>query len=277
MIDFNYIITVHNKEDLLERVLNGVQQSASASAKIIIVLDGCTDSSEAIATRFRKSTQVETEVLHAPDVHEIRSINIGLRQAKPGYCLLLQDDVILEEPSLEKLVHSLCEKHDRRLGYISFRLAADVQATSIVDRLKTALRTAPRNLMPMVDSFNLLAGPTEHLEATKVPYYEFHQRMVGIKSPVCLTPELRTHAPYLDEALAPYCYDDYDLSLRALKRGLLNGLFPIRFISDVKWGSTRNDSSFSSSFGEQVRLRNRRLIWQKHGSFIRQHRSELPH
>lgn len=37
MGDFNYLITVHNKEFLLERVLEGVALTASASARIVVV------------------------------------------------------------------------------------------------------------------------------------------------------------------------------------------------------------------------------------------------
>jgi glycosyltransferase involved in cell wall biosynthesis len=276
MSDFNYLITVHNKEFLLERVLSGVALAASMHARIIVVLDGCTDGSEAIARRFQTSSRFETVLVSAPDVHEIKSINIGLHHTKPGYCILLQDDVILEEPHLESLVHSLCEEHHRRLGYISFRLAADVRSTSLFGRLRIALRTGPKSLAPMADTFNYVAGPAEHLQVTKVPYHQFHARMVGIKSPVCLTPELRAKAPFLDENFAPYCYDDCDLSLQALGHKLINGLFPIKVLSDVEWGGTRKDPDFSSGFGLRIRLRNRRLIWQKHGSLIRQYQYRSP-
>jgi glycosyltransferase involved in cell wall biosynthesis len=270
---FNYLITVHNKELLLERVLEGAARAASTGARIIVVLDGCTDGSEDVARRFQAASSVETILVTAPDVHEIKSINIGLRQAKPGYCILLQDDVILQEPNLEDLVCSLCEQHRRGLGYISFRLAADVRATSLYIRLKTALRTTPKSLLPMAEDFNHIAGPTEHLPVSKADYYSFHERMIGIKSPVCLTPELRAINPFVDEAFSPYCYDDCDLSLQALKRGLVNGLFPIKFDSDLDWGGTRQDPDFASDFGARIRLRNRRLVWQKHGQFIRRHQS----
>jgi hypothetical protein len=42
--------------------------------------------------------------------------------------------------------------------------------------------------------------------------------------------------------------------------------------SEREWGGTRKDPSFSSDFGAQVRLRNRRRMWQKHGVFIRRYR-----
>jgi glycosyltransferase involved in cell wall biosynthesis len=81
---FNYIVTIHNKEELLDQVLAGVAQCAGTDARIILVLDGCTDASESIARGFAVSSPIETRVVLAPDVHEIKSINVGLRQAKSG-------------------------------------------------------------------------------------------------------------------------------------------------------------------------------------------------
>ncbi len=268
LLPFNYIVTIHNKEDLLDRVLAGIAECAGPDARIIPVLDGCTDGSEAIARRFAASAPVETVVLTAPDVHEIITINNGLRHAKPGYCVFVQDDVIIQEPRLEPMIHELCEKFQRRLGYISFRMGADVRLTPWMRRLRPILRYGLRTLLPHVEVFDLTGYPGEHLDSAKVPYGSFEIKMVGIKSPVCVTPELREDEPFLDETLAPYCYDDVDLSLRALKRGLRNGLFPIRFESNVEWRGTGKDPGFAT-FGEKIRLRNRRIIWRKHGALIK--------
>jgi glycosyltransferase involved in cell wall biosynthesis len=267
---FNYLITVHNKEKLLAQVLEGVGKSASRSSRIIVVLDGCNDRSLQIASEFKAAKQVDTILVEAPDVHEIKAINIGLRQAKPGYCVILQDDVVLDEPNLERITHALCEQHQSKLGFISFRLAADVRPTSLPRRIKLCVHTRQiQHLFPLVEDHNLIGGPQEHLNVQKTPYGVFSTRMIGIKSPVCLTPELRKSEPFLDEQFAPYCYDDFDLSLRALKSGLINGLFPIHFRSDLDWGGTRNDPDFGSDIGTQIRLRNRRLMWKKHGGFLR--------
>lgn len=267
-IPFNYIITIHNKEEILDQVLAGVAASAGSAARIIPVLDGCNDGSESIARHFAANSGIETRIVTAPDVHEIKSINIGLREAKPGYCVVLQDDVILQEPLLEDKVYSLCEEYRQRLGYISFRLAADVRSTDLLRRLRLVPKWGLVALSPMVKDYNHVGSPQEELDVRRVNYGEFHTRMVGIKSPICLTPELRACAPYLDEDFAPYCYDDVDMSLCALEHGLINGLFPIKFRSESEWGGTRKDPEYSSTKGAGIFLRNRRLIWRKHGAFI---------
>jgi len=265
---FNYIVTIHNKEELLDRVLAGIAESAGPDARIVTVLDGCKDGSERIARGFAAESKIETRIVLAPDVHEIKSLNLGLREAKPGYCVFVQDDVILQEPALEQMVHGLCEAHNRRLGYLSFRLAADLRQTGLLTRLRGSVRAGRQALLPMIEDHNHVGGPQEELDVPKAEYGEFRPRMVGIKSPVCITPELRAHEPFLDEDLAPYCYDDVELSLRAMKRELKNGLFPIKFLTDSLWGGTRKDPQFSSQVGAKIRLRNRHLIWRKHGEFL---------
>lgn len=268
-LEFNYVVTIHNQEKLLPAVLAGVLNCAGREARLILVLDGCSDSSEKIAEEFAATCGRDCRILRAPDVHEIKSINLALAQAKPGYCVILQDDVVLQEPGLEALVDALCERHHRALGYISFRLAADVRPGGFAEWLRVVVATRSGHGFPMVQDFNHAGGISEVLPCARVDYATFAQRMVGIKSPVCLTPELRRVEPYLDERLAPYCYDDVDLSLRALKRGLRNGVFPIHFQSKLDWGGTRRDSSFAGRRGQFIRARNRRIIWQKHGAFIR--------
>jgi glycosyltransferase involved in cell wall biosynthesis len=266
---FNYIITIHNKEALLERVLAGVANCCGAHSRIIPVLDGCTDGSEAIARKFAETSGLDVKLVFAPDVHEIKSINLGLKEAKPGYVVLIQDDVIVQEPKLEELVHALCDRHERRLGYLSFRLAADVRFKNFPRRVRLAARLRDKDgLLPQVEDYRFVGLPGEVIKSEPIDYYQFVPRMVGIKSPVCLTPELRQAEPFLDEEFAPYCYDDFDLSLRSLKLGLKNGLYPIHFHSDLEWGGTRKDPKFRSE-GALVMLRNRHTLWRKHGDFIR--------
>lgn len=251
-------------------MLSGVEEAASKGARVVIVLDGCTDGSAAVAAGFKASSALDVHLVEAPDVHEIKAINVGLRHTKPGYCIILQDDVVLREPDLESMIRALCDNHNGAIGLISLRLATNLKRASITDRLKRFLRTRRvQYLSPMTDDYETVAAEHEHLDVAKVPYGVFVPRMVGIKSPVCITPELRKLEPFLDEQFAPYCYDDYDLSIRSLRAGLVNGLFALHFVSELEWGGTRQDSSFSSGFGTAIRLRNQRLLWKKHGAFLR--------
>jgi glycosyltransferase involved in cell wall biosynthesis len=266
---FSYVITIHNKEQLLRRVLEGVAQCASRRAVIIPVLDGCPDGSAEIVEKFSRLSPIEVRVVCCPDVHEVRSLNAGLAVAQPGYCILVQDDVIIHEASLETLVHTLCEEYGRRIGYLSLRLAADVRKAPTLKRLRRAIHEGDwRYAAAQVDLYNLVGGPDEQLSVDKTSYCRFTERMVGIKSPVCLTPELRTVRPYLDAMLAPYTYDDVEMSLFALECGMINGVLPIHYESQVEWGGTHCDPAFSSASGLAVQNRNRILVWNRYQEII---------
>src|SRR5580693_7351194 len=165
---FNYLITIHNKEDLLEKVLNGVAEAAGPDARIIPVLDGCTDGSEAIAKKFAASSSVETILAYAPDVHEIKAMAIGQQHTKPGYLVLIQDDVILQEPRYEQLVHELCETHDCKLGYLSHRLAANVRRTDLARQVVHSLRLKRTPWMGMVEEIDLVSGPVDEAPAERI-------------------------------------------------------------------------------------------------------------
>mgnify|MGYP002403032343 CR=1 FL=1 len=267
---FNYIVTIHNKEGLLPKVLDGIASSATTSSRLIAVLDGCIDRSAALVEEFGRAASFEVISVATADVHEIRSINAGLQNAKDGYCVILQDDVILECPDLEAQIIGLAERHPRSLGYVSLRLAADIVPERISRRAKHLASLGFGALKPAILDVNHIGHPDEELSVKKAAYGVFHPRMVGIKSPVVLSPQLRKVAASMDERLAPYCYDDVEASLRGLAAGLENGLFALPFRSPSEWGGTRQDKDYVSAYGDGVRLRNRQLVWSLHHKLIRQ-------
>ena len=128
-------------------------------------------------------------------------------------------------------MHELCEKHQRRIGYISFRMAADLQPYSLVTRLSGCLKYSPVHFFnPVAQEFNYVGAQHEHGEMEKAPYLEFRRADDGREKPdLHHSRNCARSAPFLDEDFAPYCYDDVDHSPRAIKAGLMNGLFPHPF------------------------------------------------
>jgi GT2 family glycosyltransferase len=262
---FNYIITIHNKEDILQRVLEGVEICASESSIIYTVLDGCTDRSEEIVNEFIRKTNKTVIVIKTPDVHEILSINAALRKIKKGFTICLQDDVVLQEPDLEKKIELLYRKEGSKLGVISFCRAANLRRTSFLKQIRYF------QLKPLVEECDLVKVENDPCYGGEVVEYEkLVYRMVAIKSPVCIPETVLEKVGLLDENLAPYSWDDHEYCIRAMKAGFLNGLFPLRFTSKLEWGGTRRDSNFARQ-SYLIHLRNRRYIWQKHGEFISQY------
>lgn len=235
MAHFNYILTIHNKEALIRQVLTGVLLSSGKNSHIYAVLDGCSDGTERIIDELTGYyAGVNLTKVYTPDVHELLSINAGLRAAQKdgrqwgnGFNIILQDDVVLADRELENKVHKLYEWGGEKLGYVSFRLGSNLGSD--------AADEAPH--LPLVDEIESAYGAgitTEVLLPGR-----FAQRTVPIKSPVCLPCRIVNDLGMFAEDLASYAYDDVDLAIRTAMAGYMNGVFGLRFYSDVRWGSTR--------------------------------------
>ena len=259
---FNYIVTIHNKQELLARTLAGVAKSCSRNAQILPVLDGCTDRSEEIVNAFMAESGLRVRKLYTPDVHEIRSINAALSQITEGFTIVLQDDVVLDEPDLERKIFDLYQRIGPLLGVVSLRLAANVRRMTLVEQMRS------RTMTIEIRDCDLLLRPDDYLtKRHRGKFDEFYERMLAIKGPICIPESVFREVGRLDEQLAPFCYDDVDYSIRTLKAGFINGLFPLKFKSEPEWGGTRQDPSFPAKAAPILR-RNRRYLWQKHGEFL---------
>ncbi|MEX1183848.1 MAG: glycosyltransferase [Gemmatimonadota bacterium] len=230
MIRFNYIVTIHNGEDKLAQVLQGLRRVVRSSSAIYTVLDGCTDGSEAVVDEHVAVLNAPVVKLYAPNVHELRSINIGLRAANQdgtAYNIILQDDVVLQDPQFEEHVESLYRQIPN-LGYVSFRLGAHLAP----DVLTGSSATPYTSYIESRYGHGLASA-----EPLDPGWFAF--RTVPIKSPVCLPSYLlRTIGGY-DERLAPYGHDDPELAIRAIQSGFVNGVFALPFESPLDWGATR--------------------------------------
>lgn len=229
---FNYIITIHNKEDLIKEVLTSVLICCRENSHIYPVLDGCTDGTEAIMDELIKTfAHVPITKVHTPDVHEIRSINAGLKaasQAGEGYNIILQDDVLLHDFMLQERITKLYEWAGSQLGFVSFRhganLSADVLESDSVQPFANYVENAYGHGIPQAHV--LLPGQLAY-------------RTIAIKSPVCIPFELTRKLGLLEEKLAPYMCDDFEYSIRSAQAGYHNAVFGLKYQSDVDWGTTR--------------------------------------
>ena len=74
---------------------------------------------------------------------------------------------------------------------------------------------------------------------------EFAYRTVPLKSPVCLPCAVVRKVGIMRPEFAPHSYDDADLACRAVAAGYYNGVFGIRWYSDMRWGRSRQNSDAS--------------------------------
>ena len=229
---FNYIITIHNKEDLIEKVINSVIKCSKGNSFIYPILDGCTDKSEDIIDSIilQNPTIPITKII-MNDVHEILSINAGLSvsdQKVEGYNVILQDDVVLHDYELEPKIIDLYRRVGSHLGYTSFRLGANLKK-DFINNEESAL---------FVDFIESAYGHAISNANVLLPG-QFAFRNIAIKSPVCIPTSIINKFGLLDENLAPCFHDDTEYSLRLLRNGYKNGVFVINYESDLDWGGTR--------------------------------------
>lgn len=258
---FNYIIPIFNKEDILPMTLDGIDRCASSNARIFTVIDGCTDRSEQVVDEFTLRTGRDVIKIHMPDVHMLRSVNAALKRVEQGFSVVMQDDIILKEEEFEEKISALYQRMGERLGVVSLRMAANVALTPLLRRIPM------KSISPMIEEIDYMIKIDEPQDFVIGNYGCFYPRMEAINGPNVIPWAVRQKIGILDEALAPYGYDDPEYCLRAMKAGFINGLFPLKFRSDVEWGGTRRSKKYMAEV-RRIHTRNRKYVWNKHGDYI---------
>lgn len=231
MSHFNYIITCHNAEATIERVLHGVSPCCRTTDNVVVVLDGCSDGTEDIVVAVADLLGLPTNIVRTPDVHELLSLNAGLRYALQGdgYNVLLQDDVILMDPDLEAHIEAAYATIPN-LGYLSLRAGFNLREDAYT-------HAAPYPVFPQTEDIESVYG--SGITANILMPGRFTYRTMPIKSPTVLPCKIVRELGVFNENLAPYAYDDLDMSIRCLMSGYSNGVLSVPFFSDVRWGGSR--------------------------------------
>lgn len=258
---FNYIVPIFNKEDVLPETLAGIEKCSSSESKIILVVDGCTDRSEEIVDDFIRNSSHKVEKILMPNVHMLLSVNAGLKKVASGFSIIMQDDIILKDIDTEKKILELYKQMKRNLGIISFRYGSNIGITSLYNRIKN------KGIAGMIEETDFIKGPDDYADILSGEYDTFYPRMSSINGPNCIPWNILSQNGLLDENLAPYGFDDPEYCLRALKKGFINGLFPIEYQSDITWGGTRRSKEFIKEVS-RIHKRNRIYIYRKHGKFL---------
>lgn len=267
-----YIVPTHNKEELIEQVLYGILDSHSTGPKsipptIICILDGCFDKTEEKVYGVKEKCLFPEffHIIKANDVHEIECLNMGLKFIKDvlspsddDMIFMVQDDVVLEEENIDKKFEELFNSRDD-LGYVSMRLGVSVY--QVDGELKEQ-----NYIESEFGHWNQL-GWNFH---TVVKQGEFLASEIAIRSPTCTQwKRFREHG-FFDSALAPCGYDCHDFSIRMNKAGFVNGVYGMKFRSDVDWGSMRQNkpTEYTEEKVGYIYERNRRYVVNKHKSYF---------
>ena len=225
----------------------------------------------AIDEIIQKNPQTPIIKVYAPDVHELKSINAGLRaasQSEKGCNIILQDDVVIKDHDLEDLVYKIYDYLGYfKIGYLGFRHGVNVY---LKDRPE--ISEYFRNREQLIEERNIIES-AYGTGMTPVPLapHKMIERMVAVGSPQCLSCEVVNKIGVMDEQMAPVSWSCHDISLRCLEAGLHNYVFALNFQSELDWGTTHVQSTATPKHG-QVYLRNRRYLHQKYKAFLEQFR-----
>lgn len=257
--ELSVILTIHNKDFLVKEVITGILSNISSQTReLIVVFDGCTDKSEEFAnTAFAAYTgNCKIIIDHAPDVFETKANNIGLKASNCDYSILIQDDMVIQEKNFDiRLLEPLCKFSDT---FACSGRAAHNDIITLSRRKKIADFFQKRT---EVISYTDLAGRESNLGRDV-----FAIRDVVNRGPLMLDNARLQKLGYLDEAFAPYVYDDHDLCLRAYKNyGWVCGTYVIDYQSEPEWGTTRtkNGDIFKAAV-----IKNEKLLIGRHRALL---------
>jgi glycosyltransferase involved in cell wall biosynthesis len=220
------IVCIFNKENIIERIINSLFKNSSELVKeYIFVLDGCTDNSPNIIIELAKQTPSTAtyKILYTPNVFEIRSNNVGMKNASEKYVCIVQDDMeILEKNWDKRLIQPLLNFDD--VFAVTSRSAVQMNSNG--------------------HFFNIVEGPVGHNcfdKNNKISRDIFYINQMVNRGPLLMDIEKVKTLNYLDETLPGLlAADDHDLCVKAfLKYGWKCGTYWIQYNSPLEWGSTR--------------------------------------
>lgn len=233
------LLTVHNKEDMVELVVKGIMENISEYVKeFVVVFDGCTDESENIvkSCMAKQDRQIVTKYIYTEDIRELKANNAGLRECDCDYVILVQDDMVIKEKDFDK----------RMLR--PFMFFDDVFAVTA--------QTAHNNTQNH-NSANRLTG---------YPRDKFAVREIANRGPLMYDYADAKKLGFFDEHLAPNSYDDHDLSYRAYKElKKISGLYWINYDSEPQWGTSRNKNQDINTIAHN---RNEKIIRSRYPDLI---------
>ena len=255
------ILTVHNKEWLIEKTINCIFEKTNTNCELIVVFDGCTDKSEEKSNLLLKNPppNFSVKTIYTPDVFETKANNAGMKEATGDYIIIVQDDMLITE-------------NDWNL-----RLRKPVEAFD--DVFAVTARTAhnwvynPNNLHEHIEEhldwcWCDILNHTDHAQSSNTDRETFAIRDSVNRGPLLLKHEIVEKLNYLDEAFSPQDMDDHDLCYRAYKElGMKCGFYSIGCYSEDSWGGTRI-SGQPAKWLLKSNHKNVKIVWERHKNLI---------
>jgi glycosyltransferase involved in cell wall biosynthesis len=248
------IVCVFNKESIIKKIITALlTRSSNLVKEYIFVLDGCTDQSPQIVTELVKQIpeNISYKIIYSNNVFEIRSNNIGMKNATQKYVCIVQDDMEIIEQNWDKRMIQ------------PFLYFTDIFAITA----RSALQMDANGHF-----FNIKEGPVGHHcfeKSSNISRDIVYINQMVNRGPLLMDLEKVKILGYLDETLPGLlAADDHDLCVKAfLNYGWKCGSYWIQYNSPLEWGSTRTGKN-SHILGNHIQANINELARRYRNFFI---------
>ena len=272
-IEFSIILTVHNKESLVGKVVKSIIEHTKTPFELVVVYDGCTDRSEEVVNSALAEANGEMKkltVVYQPDVFQIKANNAGMKAASGEYFILIDDDIIINENGWEQRIIRPFLKFDD-----VFAVSGRSAHNSTISRFhwlkhkaiiffRGLLNIQPANYVGIPG-----LRPTEMWDIQtnpNLPRNIFAIRNICVRAPLAFRADRVKAMNYFDEAYAPYTWDDHDICYRAYKEHKwVSGAYVIDYTSKIEWGTIRNKNQ---GLFQRMYRQNVVLLYNRHKDMI---------
>lgn len=260
------ILTVHNKDFILLKVLESIKKYTTNNYELIVVLDGCSDASESILDNFiGENKSLKIKKIYTPDVFETKANNAGLKEAVGDKVIIIQDDMIINEDDWNiRLQKPFDEFND------VFAVTASSTFNYRFNQSSKHIQLKPEVDREIGDCWSDIFTYESHINRSQ----GLSRNIFAVRNNVCRGPLMIDHADlvklnYFDEIFEPQDQDDADLCYRAFKElGKIVGAYWIDYISDISWGGTRPDGNNPASWLLKAHHKNTRIVFDRHKYII---------
>ncbi len=204
-------LAIFNKEKTIRHLVNRLKVVASEypNSEIHIIFDGCKDRTEPIVRHyFRNHPHLRVTYDVTPNIFEVKSNNLGLKQSQGKYAVILQDDNVM---------------YDRNILYEAVTFLDKCPQAAILGGL-AGVNYYPRGTKGLKGNGQIAMTPQEvYWRQDQVTDPALQQQIFEVdacmRGPLFLRKSFLEKHGYLDEIYAPLYQDDMDLAFRAKKYG----------------------------------------------------------
>lgn len=262
MKSLSIVLTIHNKEWLLEKVINQILNTTTGNYELVFVVDGCTDGSEAIVDRFISGcpSHVTMKKTVTPNVFETRANNAGMKLCTGDRITIIQDDMVILERDWNTRMQKPLDKFSDVFAVTARTAHNWVYNPNSVHQYMTE---------DLDNCWCDIIDHTDHKHKNNTLREIFAIRSCVNRGPLLFDHETLQKLNYFpEEKIIKQDMDDHYLCFSAYKNlGKLCGLYWINFESQDSWGGTRINGA-PAKWLLKANHANMKTLWRDHKDVI---------